>query len=210
MKTLAQLRNIVTTNLGKNDSDTVTLVDEALNTAAICVAAAFDPPELSSNKALNIAGSQDITSAVIPNFMEFVKIRNNTSNMAMGFIPWELWDHIIPSVNQTKYYSWYGQTLYVARNATGPITNIQLYYRQYPARMVSDSNTLGFENFDGLVTAVATAIVWAAYEEVEASKLQADVFTQLGAAASISETRKKIIQGALTDFEEAFLKGGRK
>ena len=156
----------------EGDSVAISLTERALNFASALGAAMFEPPELKVNASFDLAsgvGSKSL--ADFANLLEVRLLLNNTSDWEMRHFPFEFRKSLLPtSLSSVKYYSIFGDTLYV--DATPSVlTSFSLFYSKYPTDMSGSSDTPGYSHHDPCIVSVATAIVWACFEEGEAANL---------------------------------------
>lgn len=194
MSTLNDIKTILNTLLGgRDDAPTSALETFAINLAIQVVAFLYAEEEFRTTANVTISANtseQALSTALRVN--DIIKLYNTTSNCRMGYIPVELVD-LVPSGNITKYYSRDGNNLVVRPTPANEII-VKMRYSYFPARITSSSDTVPMANYEDLIVAVATAIMWAAYEEVESSDLWLKVVNTAGVPYDKQGALRKIIE----------------
>lgn len=205
MSTLTDLQTIVFKALGRSDTDTTTLTTAALNYAAVLAALTFEPPELTGNTTVQVTGASNYVSiSSVTNLLDLRSVYNSTDSKNMWFIPWDLWYAFFPTtVGSTKYYSLFGQLIYVRDT---PVVNkdLLIHYTKYPTTMVSASDELGFDHHDSYIVSVATGIVWAFYEESESAGTMGKMAEFVSQPLSLGARARGILAGEKASLESVF------
>jgi hypothetical protein len=205
MSTLSELQALVFTALGRDDADTVLLVTAALNYATVLAALSFEPIELTDSDTIQIAGSSNSASlSGVAGLLDLRTVYNSSDSKNMWFIPWEFWYPLFPtSIGAVRYYSLFGQTLYVKDTPSGN-KNLLIHFTIYPTVMVNPSDPVGFDNHDSYIVSVATGLVWAFFEEIESAGTLQKVVELVSAPLSIGARARGIITGQKANLEELF------
>jgi len=201
--TFATLQALVGINLGgRDDADTTAIIKAAINYAVLVAALTFEPPELKTSGNLTVTGGNDSVSLNgLTRWLDVVKIWNTTDSMPMGFIPFELWDVIVPTVvGSTRYYSIFGDTLFV-KDKPGVNKVLKLFHATYPAKLVNTGDTLEFDHHDSYIVSVATGLSWAAFEEGESAGVWQKIGELVSMPFMLGARARAIIAGQKASFE---------
>lgn len=212
MSTLADFRALIKVNFGgRDDADALLVTDAAINYAALLAALVFEPPELRTSGDLTVAGGSDSVSfGSLTNLLDILTVYNTTDNNPMWFIPHELWQVIVPSsIGSTKYYSVFGETIYV-KDAPSVNKTLKVYYSTYPAKLVNSTDVLEFDYHDSYIVSTASAIVLAAFEEGESAGIWQKVAEAVGVPLMLGARARQVIAGQRLTLESAIELAGSK
>lgn len=194
--TLLTLKNLVYTNLGRDSSDSAAalIVPATINYAISAIAAIFKPAELHTNNNISITPGNPSVSISSIDYLDIIRVYNSTDSIEMLFIPFELWEILVPTQTVVKYYSLFGDTLYVKMTPTGDKTFI-LYYLKHPTTLSNDTDTVDFDHFDSYIVAIASAITFAAFEEGDTVDIWAKVAEVLNIPFLKASQMREIVAG---------------
>jgi hypothetical protein len=113
------------------------------------------------------AGGHSLASL---NWLSIDSIWNETDSLHLRFIPYDLLDSLLPSLTVTKYYSIYGDTLYLRASPAGSKV-LTMNHLITPTSLTSDSDALEFTDYDSFIVSLATGLTFAGFEEGEAAML---------------------------------------
>lgn len=214
MTTFLDLKNLVFKNLGheEGDDDVLTaMVPAAINYAQVAVALIFKPPELFGDSNLTISGSSPRVSLGTLDFIDIIKVYNITDSRELHYIPFESWEILVPTLSIVKFYSIFGEWLYVKKTPTVD-TIITLYRLDYPTELTANSQELDFPHYDGNIVAAACAICFAALEEGESVDVWGKVTDALGMPSLKGSQMREVIAGRQASLEATIsgaLAGGK-
>lgn len=213
MSTLAELRNLVKVNIGgRDDADAMLVIDAAINYAAVLAALVFEPPELRGSSNLTVAGGNNSVSfASLTQLLDIIALYNVTDNHPMWYIPFEQWELVVPSsVGATKYYSVFGETIYVKDKPSANKT-LRIYYSNYPTKLVNATDELEFEWYDSYIVSVASGITMAALEEAESAQMWQRVVEAISLPLMLGARARQVIAGQKLTLESAIaqVQGGK-
>lgn len=202
-KTLGDFRTLVYDNLARSDTVAIRSVDEAINAAAILAAVLFDPPELRTNVEVALAPggtSQSLASASFTNPMAITSIYNVTDSEPLWFIPIELWDIIIPtSLTTLKFFSVEGLTIWF-KAAPSVATTLKYRYRRYPTWLTNVGDMLDFYYHDEWITATASGLAMATFEEDAMATMWGSVSSTIGTYLLAAANTRGMVQGQKTSL----------
>ena len=134
--------------------------------------------------------------------LDVIKVYNKTLGHKLDFVPYESWEKIVPVGTVTKYWTLFGQTLYVSATPTTSIM-LKISYSMYPAPLVNNIDVIPFDHHDPFIVSVATSICWAAFEETDSSTLWTKIAGMVGDPQSMSTKERAIIEGQKVLLENA-------
>jgi hypothetical protein len=197
MTTFLDLKNLVFKSLGhiEGDDDVLTaMVPAAINYAQLAVALIFKPPELFAENNLTISSGSPKVSLGSLDFIDVIKVRNVTDSRDLHYIPFENWEILVPTLTVVKFYSMFGEWLYVKKTPTVD-TVITIYQLTYPTELTANGQELDFPHYDGNIVAAACAICFAAIEEGESVDVWGKVTEALGMPALKGSQMREVIAG---------------
>jgi hypothetical protein len=202
MTTFLTLKDLVYKSIGRDSTDQLAaaVVPEAVNYALDVVALLFKPPELNTSGAVTVAGGSNYASIASLDFIDVTKVHNDTDGRELLFVPFEQWDVIVPSLADVRFYSIYGDRLYVKATPAANKT-LTVYYYAYPARLTLDSQSPEFDHYDSYIVAVASALTFATIEEGESVDVWAKVTEALGMPFLRGSAMREVIAGKQAQFE---------
>lgn len=201
MTTFAVLKNTVYENIGRPSSDVsaALVVPKAVNYAIDLAAILFKPPELSSTVNLTLnAGST--TTTMTSKFIDIITAKITTDTGRLWYIPFELFDFLLPSITTIKFYTIFGDVIHVNTSSLSTKT-IQVSYIAHPAELTSDAQELEFTQHDAFIISAATAFCWAVFEESDAVEMWAKMGEIYGLGLLKSAMAKEVVSGAVASLE---------
>jgi len=197
MSTLSDFRALIKAAFGgRADTDALLVTDAAINYAATLAALVFEPYELKAANSLVIPGSSSSVSfSSLTNLLDILAIYNQTDSNLMWFVPYELWEVIVPSsVGSTKYFSVFGGSVYVKDTPSGNKT-LTVSYSKYPTKLVNATDSLEFTQHDSYIVSTASAIVFAAFEEAETAQMWQAVANAISVPLTLGARARHVIAG---------------
>lgn len=214
MTTFSVIKNLVYKSLGhdEGDDDVLTImVPAAINYAQVAVALIFKPPELnSSNDVIVSAGAKSVSIGAL-NFIDVIKIYNLTDSKDLHYVPFESWEILVPTLTTIKFYTIFGEYIYVKGSPAGD-TTLTIYQLVYPTELTTADQELDFPHYDSYIIAVACAICFAALEEGESVDVWAKVTEALGMPFLKGSQMREVIAGRQASLEATIsgaLAGGK-
>ena len=205
MSSLQTLQDLVQINIGgRDDASAVTVMKAAINYASILAALVFEPPELKAISNLTVTGGSDNTSfSSLTQLLDILTVYNTTDSCVMWFVPYEQFEIIIPaSVGKTKYYTVFGETIYV-KDTPSVNKTLKLTYSNYPTTLVNPTDELEFEWHDPYIVGVASGICMAAFEEGESAQTWQGVVDAVGVPLMLGARARQVISGQKLTLEAA-------
>ena len=98
------------------------------------------------------------------------------------------------NVGATKFFSLFGQTLYIA-DVPSSLKSLQIFYMSFPTTLINLSDTLEYINYDSYIISVASGICFAAKEEGTSADVWNAVASSLGAPLLQGSQMKEMIAG---------------
>jgi len=153
-------------SIAMDDSDSITMMNRAANTAILAAALLFEPPELRTSApavADDLGTAINLASSLLRN-LRVEEVYNATGSQKvwpLGFHQLETFH--LPTSGNVLYYALYGNNMYYRPYSNDTLT---IYYFQYPARL-SGSEALPFDLHQDYIITFANAYVWATKEELE-------------------------------------------
>jgi hypothetical protein len=216
MKTLSDLATTVCTNVGRDYAAPFSnVVNEALNYAAVMAVIMFEPEELKTRAhTVQLSAGLDsisLVSGTFTNMLSITSVYNITDAKPIWFVPFELWDIIVPStLTPLKFFTTFGTTAYFK---TLQATNkfLDIYYTQYPPPMSAAADPLGFLWHEDYVVSIATGLVFTSLEETESAGNWDKVQNTVTSIMALGGMRRHVIQGRSTRLEQAVkaMQGGK-
>ena len=189
--TLGDIRQLVTVDIGgRSDSSAILVIDHGINLGILLAAILFKPVELRKSSDVTYIANAEYYSFSTTSWLDIVRVRNTTSNYDLRFVAFDLLDRIVSSsLTIVKYYSIYGESLYLRKIPTAN-TSIRIYYLEEPAKLTNSSDPLPFDSFDGFIRTVASASVFAAFEEADSVNMWNSIAAQLNTILSLGTDNK--------------------
>lgn len=208
--TLATLQAIVLKALGgRDDSDSITLVQFNLNAATVVAAAIFKPPELEKQTTQVLtAGSTYLDVTGLADFLSVLTLYNNTAAVRMWPFSFEVWQTLVKplSVGSTRYYTNVGNLLYV-KDVPSADQELDISYLTHPPYMTNSSDAVGFDNYDSFIVNLALQLSWAFLEETESSNLFNAIVSFLTPFLGRQSLDTNIIETVLAKIRATYPKG---
>jgi hypothetical protein len=208
-KTLGSFVSEISRYIGREgDTTAETVIKACVNTAVSLAASLFDLPAYRRLGEIDFdSGVDELLITTSNKVNDIIKVRNTTDEVEMGYVPLEIIDLIVPtSATAVRWWSRDGDSLLVRPTPTKLIT-IEVRYTVFPDELTDPAAALPFEGYDDYVTSVATALVWAAFEEVDAATLWQKVSEVLAVPKAKLAQARKIIAG-LPSLREEVKEGG--
>lgn len=201
MTTFAVFKSVVYTNIGRDSSDVTAalVVPKAVNYAVDLAAVLFKPVELSTTADLTLnAGNTSVQ--MTSKFIDIIVAKITTDTGRLWFIPFELFDFLLPSISTIKYFTILGDYIYV-NTSSGSTKTIRVTYTAHPAELTSESSEPEFTQHDAFIIAAATAFCFAVLEEADSADMWSKIGEMYGIGLLKSAMAKEIVSGALTSLE---------
>lgn len=200
---LSALRIIMQKGLGGRDDSTAnTVIDACLNYATTLAALLFDPPELLTQGNLTVsANSNNANLANLANYFDVKTVYNYTDSAKMWYIPWEMWETIVPAnVGSTKYFTNLGDTMYVKDT---PSSNkvITVSYAAYPSLMSNSNDTVDFDHHDSFIISTALGIAHAFFEKGGTTTIE-QAMNSVALPLTLGAKARHMIEGRKTSLGE--------
>jgi hypothetical protein len=171
LSTFKTIQDLVKVNIGgRDDVDATLILKAAINYAYHLAAVIFKPRELRTQSSITFMGGAGGHSLASLNWLSIDSIWNETDSLHLRFIPYDLLDSLLPSLTVTKYYSIYGDTLYLRASPAGSKI-LTMNHLITPTSLTNDSDALSFTDYDSFIVALATGLTFAGFEEGEAAML---------------------------------------
>lgn len=201
MTTLLSFKNTVYTNLGRDENDeaAVLLVPQAINHSLIAAAILFKPPELFTAEDLVLSAGNDSVAFTSP-YIDILEVKNSTTNIILRYLQYEGFHLIKPDLSIIKYYTLFGNNVYVNTSLASD-TTLKMMYVAYPATLSSDEDEPEFNQHDAFIISTATALCFAAFEESDAVNMWASVGSALGESLIQAAQAREIVAGKPTYLE---------
>jgi len=203
MSNLQDLQGLVIKGLGgRDDSVALAVINACLNYATTLAALIFEPPELREQGNLTVTGgNSSVSLSTLTKLLDLQTVWNTTDSLKMWFIPWESWYVILPSsVGKTKYFSIFGDSLYV-KDTPSVNKTLLVSYTNYPTTLVNLTDVLEFEHHDSYIVTVALAICWAFFEEGESSGVLQKAADAIAMPLSLGAKARQVIEGKTISLE---------
>jgi len=212
MSTLGEIRTLILNAVARDDTVAVAIANAAINYATTLASLSFEPAEMfmvsevtltGDSNSLSISSLSSEAPIMADRLLNIVKIHNDTNGYKLSFIPYEMWDSIIPSgLEVTKFWSIFGQTLYF-KAAPSSSNTLTISHSIFPAQMVNATDEIPFGYYDAYILSTATGICWAAFEESESSEMWNKISNIVGSSYSLGTRAQAIIEGRRTLLESA-------
>jgi hypothetical protein len=196
MATFIQLKNFVYTSIGRDATDAaaVLVVPMAINYAVEAIANVLKPPELNYVSTVIITSGNNSYSLANVDFIDIISVYNSTDSIELNYIPYENWNILVPVVAATKYYTIFGDNLYVNRLVPDDVT-LLISHLKYPTAMVGDASTPSFDHHDAYIISIAAVICFAVFEEGESVDLWSKVGEGLGLSVLKAAQMREVVSG---------------
>jgi hypothetical protein len=196
MATFLELKNFVYTSIGRDSTDVaaVLVVPMAINYAVEAIANVMKPPELSYTSTVVITSGSNSYYMSGVDFIDIISVYNSTDAIELSYIPFENWNILVPVVTTTKYYTMFGDNLYVNQLVTND-TTLLINHLKYPTAMVADDSTPSFEHHDAYIISIAAAICFAVFEEGDAVDVWSKVGDGLGMSMLKAAQMREVVAG---------------
>ena len=196
------MKSSIYKRLGKDSSDSVAVAvaEESINTAVLIAALNFQPKELQASTSLTLLPASQTMSVSALQIMDIIRLYNTSDSREMYFVPFELWETLVPSTSIVKYFSVFGTNLYI--KTTSSVDKLfSLYYLSYPAALSQPGDSPAFSDYDYYILSIATAISFAAFEETDSANLWGSIQGILGESYKLGQGAKEVISGRLASIE---------
>ena len=196
-RTFAQVEaDLIKATGNRDDSDSLQLIDRAINLAIETVMLMFDLPEMHTTVTKQLSqGDLNWTLTASDRIVDILKVRDSTNSKDLSYIEPELIDWLVPStLTLVKFWSREGNKILVRAAVPTALLDLTLSVTAFPVT-ISGATEIPFEGHDSELIAVALAITWAFFEEVESANLFRDIAAALGVSYEKTALLRKVIQG---------------
>jgi len=203
---LSTLETLVRKGLGgRDDSAADTVIGACINYAILLAAILFEPPELliANNVTVSANSNNANISTYLADQLDVKGVWNNTGSFKMWYIPWEVWETIVPAnVGAVKYFTTFGDKIYV-KDTPSANTVLAVSRSTYPSDVSNGNDTIGFDHHDSFIVSTAITIARAFFEKADVGKAMDTITLPL----TLSAKARQIIEGRKSGLNEALMQG---